>query len=174
MDGPLVQAARDGSQSAFSRLVQRHQQSLRGFLRRLMSGRPDEADDLAQEAFIAAWSGLSGLRAADDFRPWLFGIAYRKAQTALRSGLRQARRDGDWLAAEAQSAEPAMDPALRLSLDRALADLEPEQRAAVQLCLAEGWSHPEASQALGLPLGTIKSHVARGRARLLAELGEAT
>ena len=67
-----------------------------------------------------------------------------------------------------------MDMALRLSLDRALTDLGPEQRAAVQLCLAEGWTHPEAAQALGLPLGTIKSHMARGRARLLAELGEAT
>jgi len=174
MDGPLVQAARGGSQEAFSRLVQRHQQALRGFLRRLMHGRPGEADDLAQEAFIAAWSSLSRLRAADDFRPWLFGIAYRKVQSALRSGRRQARRDGDWLAAEAQAAEPPMDLALRLSLDRALMDLGPEQRAAVQLCLAEGWTHSQAAQALGLPLGTIKSHVARGRARLLAELGEAT
>jgi RNA polymerase sigma-70 factor (ECF subfamily) len=174
MDGPLVQAARGGSQAAFSRLVQRHQQSLRGFLRRLISSRPDEADDLAQEAFLAAWSNLSRLREADDFRPWLFGIAYRKAQSALRSGRRQARRDGAWLAVEAQAAEPALDPDLRLSLDKALRDLDPEQRAAVQLCLAEGWTHPEAAQALGLPLGTIKSHVARGRARLLAELGEAT
>jgi len=75
MDGPLVQAARGGSQAAFSRLVQRHQQSLRGFLRRLLQGRTDEADDLAQETFISAWSSLSRLRAADDFRPWLFGIA---------------------------------------------------------------------------------------------------
>jgi RNA polymerase sigma-70 factor (ECF subfamily) len=174
MDGPLVQAASGGSQEAFSRLVQSHQQALRGFLRRILHGRPDEADDLAQEAFIAAWSSLSRLRAADDFRPWLFGIAYRKAQSALRSGRRQARRDGEWLAVEAQSTEPPLDPALRFSLDRAMMDLEPDQRAAVQLCLAEGWTHPEAAQALGLPLGTIKSHVARGRARLLAELGEAT
>jgi RNA polymerase sigma factor (sigma-70 family) len=173
MDGPLVQAARGGSQAAFSRLVQRHQQSLRGFLRRLLQGRTDEADDLAQETFISAWSSLSRLRAADDFRPWLFGIAYRKVQTALRSGLRQGRRDGEWLAAEAQAAEPAMDPALRLTLERVLSDLGPEQRAAVLLCLAEGWTHPEAADALGLPLGTIKSHVSRGRARLLAELGEA-
>jgi len=66
-----------------------------------------------------------------------------------------------------------MDPALRLTLERVLSDLGPEQRAAVLLCLAEGWTHPEAAEALGLPLGTIKSHVSRGRARLLAELGEA-
>lgn len=174
MDGPLVQAARGGSQAAFSRLVQSHQQSLRGFLRRLMLGRTDEADDLAQETFISAWAGLSRLRAAEDFRPWLFGIAYRKAQSARRSRGRQARRDGAWLAAETQSAEPAMDPALRLTLEQVLSELGPEQRAAVLLCLAEGWTHPEAAQALGLPLGTIKSHVARGRARLLAELGEGT
>lgn len=53
-----------------------------------------------------------------------------------------------------------------------MAELPDDQRAAVALCLAEGWSHPEAADVLGLPLGTIKSHVARGRDKLLAALGD--
>jgi DNA-directed RNA polymerase specialized sigma24 family protein len=53
-----------------------------------------------------------------------------------------------------------------------LASLPLEQRAAVVLCLSEDFSHAEAAQALNLPLGTVKSHVARGRAKLLAVLGE--
>ena len=58
----------------------------------------------------------------------------------------------------------------RLGLEQALADLSPDQKAAVVLCLGEGWTHGEAAAALGLPLGTVKSHVARGRDRLLAAL----
>ncbi|MFY8163886.1 MAG: RNA polymerase sigma factor, partial [Brevundimonas sp.] len=56
-------------------------------------------------------------------------------------------------------------------LAAAMAELPPDVRACVALCLADGWSHGEASMALGLPLGTVESHVARGRARLLKALG---
>lgn len=61
----------------------------------------------------------------------------------------------------------------RLDLDRVMSALSPEQRAAVALCYGEGMSHAEAAEALGLPLGTVKSHVLRGRAKVLAGFGEA-
>jgi RNA polymerase sigma-70 factor (ECF subfamily) len=83
-------------------------------------------------------------------------------------------RDHDWAATEEQAAPDGLGAEDRLALQAALAQLVPEQRAAVTLCLAEGWSHGEAAEALGLPLGTVKSHVARGRDRLLASLGERT
>jgi RNA polymerase sigma-70 factor (ECF subfamily) len=60
----------------------------------------------------------------------------------------------------------------KLDLDRVLAVLSPEQRAAVALCYGEGMSHQEAADALGLPLGTVKSHVLRGRAKVLGQFGE--
>ena len=60
-----------------------------------------------------------------------------------------------------------------MALKAALVALPFEQRAAVVLCLSEDFSHAEAAQALDLPLGTVKSHVARGRAKLLGVLGEA-
>ena len=59
----------------------------------------------------------------------------------------------------------------RLTLEAAMAGLPPDQRACVALCLAADFSHAEAAEALGLPLGTVKSHVTRGRARLLQVLG---
>jgi RNA polymerase sigma-70 factor (ECF subfamily) len=65
-------------------------------------------------------------------------------------------------------ASPSPDEVLVM---RALNTLPPEQRAAVLLCLTAGASHSEAAEALGAPLGTIKSHVARGKARLLDVLG---
>ena len=59
----------------------------------------------------------------------------------------------------------------RLTLETAMAHLTPEQRACVALCLAADFSHAEAAEALGLPLGTVKSHVSRGRLRLVEALG---
>lgn len=169
MDAPLVRAARAGSQAAFGRLVELHQQGLRAFLRR--SCGPD-ADDVAQDALVTAWSTLPRLRDEAGFRPWLYGIAWRKAQTRRRASARTARRDGEWLETRDGEGAPGLDPADRMALEAAMAALPDDQRAAVALCLAEGWSHGEAAQALGLPLGTIKSHVARGRDKLLAVLGD--
>lgn len=171
MDGPLVRAARDGSQSAFARLVATHERALRGFLRKSGFG---DADDIAQEAFLAAWSGLGRLRDDDGFRAWLFGIAWRKALDQGRAARRAARRDEAWREEQAGEASRGADPADRLALEAALAGLPPDQRACVTLCLGQGWSHGEAAETLNLPLGTVKSHVNRGRERLLAVLGDAS
>jgi RNA polymerase sigma-70 factor (ECF subfamily) len=67
---------------------------------------------------------------------------------------------------------PALDIDLHLSLRQAMDALPAEQRAALALCLGAEFSHAEAAQVMGLPIGTVKSHVARGRARLRAALGE--
>ncbi len=169
MDAPLVRAARAGSQAAFARLVAMHEKPLRGFLRK--SGWVD-ADDIAQEAFVAAWTSLGRLRADDGFRAWLYGIAWRKALDNRRAASRSARRDEDWRGQEALEAASEVAREDRMALEAALDTLPEDQRACVTLCLGQGWSHPEASEALGLPLGTVKSHVTRGRERLLAVLGD--
>lgn len=170
MDAALVRAARDGSQAAFARLVDRHQQALRSFLRR-SHGHWVDPDDVAQDAFVAAWTGLGRLRDDEGFRPWLFGIAHRKALSAARSGQRAARRGGQWVEDRERDGPGGLAPEDRLTLEKAMSVLPDDQRAAVALCLGEGWSHAEAAETLGLPLGTVKSHVTRGRDRLLAELG---
>jgi RNA polymerase sigma-70 factor (ECF subfamily) len=59
-----------------------------------------------------------------------------------------------------------------MALQAALDTLPEDQRACVTLCLGQAWSHAEAAEALNMPLGTVKSHVTRGRERLLAVLGE--
>lgn len=169
-DEHLLAAAGKGSQRAFGLLVDRHQQAVRAFLRRTCSAK-DDAEDLAQETFIAAWSGAADFRGGSAVRSWLMGIAWRKAKSAQRSWFRGAARD---TAFEAVSVlERAHDAPIedRLALERAMKGLSLEQRAAVALCLAQDFSHGDAAQALGLPLGTVKSHVARGRAKLLDALG---
>lgn len=168
-DAALLRAAREGSETAFARLVGRHQQALRAFLRRVCSDWA-LADDLAQETFLAAWSRLDRIPDEANLRAWLCGVGYNKALTALRSDRRARARDGAYSAERPAHLTPASDD--RLALERAMSALPVDQRAAVALCLAADFSHAEAAEALNLPLGTVKSHVTRGRERLLKALGD--
>ncbi|MFN4177956.1 RNA polymerase sigma factor [Phenylobacterium sp.] len=171
LDEALVADAQAGSTAAFARLVERHQQALRAFLRRTC-GDWASADDLAQETFLTAWSEIGRLTSGRSVRAWLCGIGYRKHLSARRSHARdrarEARYEADHGSGGAQADRPMADE--RLALEGAMAMLPSEQRACVALCLAADFSHAEAAETLGLPLGTVKSHVARGRTRLLQAL----
>ena len=168
-DSVLLAEARAGSRLALSRLIDRHQQAVRAFLRRVAVDRED-ADDLAQETFVTAWSQLEAWRGQSTVRAWLLGIAWRKSRSAGRTLMRRMARDRAWTEAEALAPRMAGTPEDRLTLDKAMMSLNVQQRAAVALCLAEDYSHAEAAEILGLPLGTVKSQVLRGRARLLEVL----
>jgi RNA polymerase sigma factor (sigma-70 family) len=165
-DVALVAAIRNGSEPAFNTLVDRHQQGVRAFLRRLV-GNDADADDMAQETFLAAWTHARSFRGEASVRAWLCGIAWRKAKGAQRSWARRRSRDTahhEHQAAATVTGAPIED---RLAVRRALQALPLEQRAAVTLCLVCGFSHSEAAEILGAALGTVKSHVLRGRERLL-------
>jgi RNA polymerase sigma factor (sigma-70 family) len=169
LDETLVAAAQGGSTEAFARLVERHQQAVRGFLRRAC-GDWAAADDLAQETFLAAWSRIGRLKTGSSVRAWLCGIGYNKHLTARRSAGRDRVREAHYAAERPPETAPGAED--RIALEAAMQKLPAEQRACVALCLAAEFSHAEAAQALDLPLGTVKSHVARGRARLLQALGD--
>jgi RNA polymerase sigma factor (sigma-70 family) len=168
-DAALLAAVQQGSEQAFNRLVDRHQQAVRAFLRGLVS--MADADDIAQETFLVAWSHAHTYRGSASVRSWLCAIAWRKAKDSHRSVFR--RRQRETLYHRAESANESVDVSMeeRLSVRQALTALSMEQRAAVLLCLAGGFSHAEAAEALGFPLGTVKSHVLRGRERLREALG---
>jgi RNA polymerase sigma-70 factor (ECF subfamily) len=162
-DRTLIVAIRGGSEPAFNILIDRHQQAIRTFLRRLL-GNDADADDMAQETFLAAWTHARSFREGD-VRSWLCGIAWRKAKGAQRSWFRRRVRD----TAHHDLSPGAEGGALmedRLAVRAALQALPLEQRAAVTLCLVCGFSHSEAAKILGTALGTVKSHVLRGRERL--------
>lgn len=167
-DAGLLAAVCEGSERAFNRLVERHQQAVRVFLRRVV-GR-DHADDVAQETFLAVWTQARSFSGGAAVRSWLFGIAWRKAKDTQRTWLRRRKRDTVWQQDADDSIESSGE--MRHALTQALASLSMEQRAAVMLCLAYGFTHSEAAGALHMPLGTVKSHVTRGRERLREVLGE--
>jgi RNA polymerase sigma factor (sigma-70 family) len=162
-DRALIAAIRGGSEPAFNILVDRHQQALRMFLRRLL-GNDADADDMAQETFLAAWTHARSFRDGE-VRSWLCGIAWRKAKGAQRSWFRRSARD---TAHHDLSSGVAGGASIedRLAVKVVLQTLPLEQRAALTLCLVCGFSHLEAAKILGVALGTVKSHVLRGRERL--------
>lgn len=161
--------AQAGSSAAFGHLVRLHQQPLRAFLRRL-TGNPAQADDLAQDAFVFAWEKIARFDPARPFRAWLFGIAWRKYRESRRSWRRLLARETRY--AETMPFVEGTDPGLQLDLASACAALTMDQRAAVLLCLGCDFTQMEAAEALALPLGTVKSHIARGREKLAAFLGD--
>lgn len=169
-DEILLARVRDGSEHAFNSLIDRHQQAVRTFLRGLSANYSD-ADDIAQETFLAAWTQARSFRGQGSVRSWLFSIAWRKAKGSQRRWFRSARRDTayhDSLPGDKVQETPSED---RILLRQALLSLPLDQRAAVMLCLGSGHTHGEAAEMLAIPLGTVKSYVLRGREKLRGILG---
>lgn len=167
-DAALVAAARSGSDAAFARIVDRYQSPVRSFLRRICVYESD-ADDIAQEVFLTAWTRLRLLDDGRKLKSWLFGIAWRQSNMTARSMARRRNRDQAWH--DVQDQADSADRDMHLAMQQALTQLPEDQRAAVALCLAGGWTHADAANVLEMPLGTVKSHVSRGRTRLMEILG---
>lgn len=156
---PIREAA--GDAASFGLLVRTHQSALRGFLRRLTRGDHALADDLAQETFLVAFRKLGQFRGDSPFAGWLYAIAWSRFLMQARKRKLEPLDDE-----EGEPVAPEGGSALRLDLEKALALLRAPERAALSLCFAVGMSHEEAAAALNMPLGTLKSHVARGREKL--------
>jgi len=152
--------------AAFSALARAHQSKVRGLLLRLTKGNHALADDLAQETFLEAWRAVASFRGDSAFATWLYRIAYSRFLMAARK--RKDEPLDDWQG-EAPSGENATQA--RIDLERAFAKLSAPESAALTLCFALGLSNTEAAGALDMPLGTLKSHVLRGREKLKALLG---
>ena len=170
-DASLLAAARRGDTAAFGELVMRHQSALRRQLRHLLRGSDGVADELAQDAFVLAWRRIGEFRGEARFSTWLHRIAYRRFLMYRRG---QASRveivaPGEpevAMAGAGGASDVDVDVARRLDVERTLARLPDMQRLALIHCFQLDLSHEEAAGVLGLPVGTLKSHIARGKARL--------
>jgi RNA polymerase sigma factor (sigma-70 family) len=162
--------ARQGDRHAFARLVRAHQSRVRLQLRRLAHGDVALADDLAQETFVQAWLHLAEFRGDARLATWL----HRIALTRFLQHVRRPQLPQEWCEPEAD-AGPSHDPraaeGLVRDVERALQSLSEIQRLAVVHCFHLDLSHAEAAQVLGLPLGTLKSHLDRAKQRLRDLLG---
>jgi RNA polymerase sigma-70 factor (ECF subfamily) len=167
-DLELVAFAAGGDRAAFGELVRRHGSAVRGLLRR-MGADGASADDVAQDAFLAAFEQIAEFRGEGAFRAWVCRIA---ARLYVRRWRRQTR--ADVLAGTAEldgdSAPQPFAADARIDLDEALKSLSEAERICVSLCYGAGLSHAEAAGALNAPLGTVKSHVKRGLDKLRSRL----
>ena len=167
-DVELCSYAAAGERRAFGELVRRHGSAVRGLLRR-MGAQAAEADDVAQDALLAAFERIAEFRGEGTFAGWVKRIAARQY---LRRLQREKRLSA--LATESASEDEADtgsgDADHRIDLDEALKVLSNAERLCVSMCYGAGLSHGEAAEALNLPLGTVKSHVKRGLEKLRARL----
>ncbi len=167
-DETLAAAAARGDTAAFETLVRRHERVVRGFLARLAGS--DRADDLAQETFLTAWTKAAAFAGQGRYRGWLLRIGW----TSFLMDNRGRSRRLPAYSGSGAAPEPAAggDAERDLIVEDALARLGEADRAAVVLCLVLGHSHGEAAAILDMPLGTLKTRVARGSRQLLELLGD--
>jgi RNA polymerase sigma-70 factor (ECF subfamily) len=163
-DGALVRLALDGRREAYGELARRAAPAAGDLLRR-MGASDATADDVTQDALLAAHRYLPGFRGDAAFATWT-------ARIAARLYVRRRRKEARWLSVADPLGENAATPSeaprsqARLDLDRALAQLAEPERICVSLCHGAGFTQAEIAEALQLPLGTVKSHVARGLEKL--------
>ena len=148
---------------AFGELVRRHQSRIRGFLRRL--ARDDAlADDLAQDCFLQAWDKIHTYTGSGSFAGWLSRIAY----TTFLQSRRKSKRYDEVLD-QAQHEATARSHAggeEALDAERLLAGLNEEERVIMIFSYACGYSHREISDAVRLPVGTVKSIIHRAKQKI--------
>ena len=179
-DARLVKASQRGDQDAFALLVQRHQRRVFNMVLRMLQDYED-ADEVTQEAFLAAWQGLPSFRGEARFATWLYRIAYR---CCLRQ-LEQRKRERDLQAViqaeqilDRMNKEQRAEDSLELRDRQAMVRQQMEQlptkyRSVLVLRHLQEMTYEEMADILSMPIGTIKTHLFRARnllkERLLAK-----
>jgi RNA polymerase sigma factor (sigma-70 family) len=176
-DAQLIARALVGDdRHAFAELVRRHQSTVRACLRKLTAGNHALADDLSQETFVLAWRNLKSFRQEARFSTWLYRIATncwladaRKRKEELLGDRDDSVADDDGADApdgEQAHGDHARGATLKIDLERAMAVLTEGERAAIVQCYHNDLTHEEAAYVLDCPVGTVKTHVLRGKQKL--------
>ena len=166
----LALRARAGDAGAQAEFVRATQTEVWRFAAALVD--PGAADDLTQETYLRAFKALPGFEGRSGIRTWLLGIARRTCADHLRTVVRRRRLDAK-LAAQAWTDGPHPDPAHRLGTADLLRALSEERRTAFVLTQVIGLSYAEAAAVEEVPVGTIRSRVARAREELMVAVAQA-
>ena len=169
-DADLAAAAAGGDRSALEALLNRHAARVHAICRRVLA-HPEDALDATQEALLAISRGIERFDGRAQFTTWMYRVA---TNAALDEARRRKRRPvpAEVLIERADGGPGMADTvADRLDIDAALARIPEEFRAAVALRDLAGLDYAEISETLGIPAGTVRSRISRGRAALAALIG---
>ncbi len=177
LDDVTLARAQRGDAAAWRAVVEHHQGAVFALLGRLLGGgRRATVEDLAQDTFLAVFRQLPAFQRVGPARlsTWILTIASRRAIDELRRRPASAIAADDLVVrADRDRADDALDRRrLAAAIDRALAELTPEYRAAFVLRELHGLDYADVARALEIDLGTVKSRLARARAALRAALAE--
>ncbi len=165
----LIESARGGDEAAYQRLVETYRDRVVGLAFRMVGARED-AEEIAQDAFVRAWRALPAFRGEARFSTWLYRIAIHRCYDARKSLVARRVRETDLDAAGEYEGVDGRASAARFDAGRRLepliAALPAAQRAAVTLFYYDERSIEEVALAMGVPEGTVKTHLHRARAAL--------
>jgi RNA polymerase sigma-70 factor (ECF subfamily) len=181
-DEELVARVLSGDQESYAALVSRYSDFVYTIVLRVV-GDAEDADDVTQETFVRAYRALGRFRGDSKFSSWLYRIAVNRAITHLKRKRRRALTvDLDAVphveasaVLERREANPediVLDEEFRQRVRKAVAELPPQYRAVVTLFYLEERSYKEVAEILGIPMGTLKTHLHRARGMLRKTLSE--
>ena len=159
-----------GNQRAFDALVRKYQASIRRLLLSLTTGDEALSDDLAQETFIKAYTALDTYKNRANFGTWLYKIAYNVFYDYIRSRKETCLMDEVSSEVEMVYNQTPADSCITADIDEAMRLLRPEERTCVTLHLIEDLPLDKIVEITGMPIGTVKSHIARGKGKLVTYL----
>lgn len=179
----LVAELRTGVDSAYETLLQRFEQPVFNMVSRLLDD-PSDAPDVVQEVFLKIFRNVGSFRGDSSLKTWIYRIAVNEARNQRRWFSRHRRQEigleadpgevrgcQDWLADPGRSPyESALDRETEALIEQALAQVNPNFRAALVLREIEGLSYEEIGEILEISLGTVKSRILRGRDALRKQL----
>ena len=174
-DDELVLLARQGDTHAFDQLVDRHQAAV--YRAALAAMRvPEDAEEVAQDAFVRAWAHLPRFRGDATFRTWVLRIAWNRAMSRRRSVFAWLRRsvplnESTVADVASETADARMrERDLRAQIARAIEALSPKLRDALLLAQSGEYTHDEIGTMLKIPVGTVKWRVSEARRRVRQRL----
>lgn len=169
----LLGRAQGGDAAAMERLVRLHLGAAYA-VALSVTGDPTEAEDVVQDAMVAALTRLADVRGPESFVPWLLQIVRNRSRNLLRSRAVRHALPLEHAAARPDGSSPLRDAErseIRAKLTDGLSTLTEVQREVVLLHDLEGWKHREIGESLGLPEGTVRYHLFNARRALRARLG---
>lgn len=174
VDADLVRRYLEGDVEAFGTLVERHERRVYSLALR-MTGREEDARDATQDAFLSALRKLQTFRGEAAFTTWMHRVTvnacYDLLRRRLRAPLLRERDEDEGPRPEPGTPDHADEIDLSIDVRAALLQVPLDFRAVLVLCDVQDLSYEDAAEALGVPVGTVKSRLHRGRVALARALG---